>query len=265
MKRVALGDITLATVDEGRGPTLLLVHGLPLDHFMWAEQIQAFRGYCRVIAPDLCGFGASDVREGTVTMAQMADDLAALLDALGVTEPVVFCGLSMGGYVGWQFWRRHGQRLAGLVLCDTRAAADSAAAARDRELTAQKALDQGMSVIAEAMLPRLVAPSTLTDRLAVTEHVRRMILQTDPRGFAAAVRGIAVRPDATPWLSEVDVPTLALAGAADAISPPDEMRQFAEQMPQARFVEIADAGHLAPLEQPQAVNLALGEYLGKRT
>ena len=104
---------------------LLLVHGFPLDHTMWAAQIEAISSRCRVIAPDLRGFGRSPPAGERTTMEQFADDLAGLLDAIGISEPVVYCGLSMGGYIGWQFWRKHANRLRGLILCDTRATADS--------------------------------------------------------------------------------------------------------------------------------------------
>src|SRR5688572_20983782 len=112
MAMIQVGDIRLNVIEKGRGTPLLLVHGYPLDHSMWRGQIDGFADEFRVIAPDLRGFGLSDVTPGTVTMEQMADDLAALLDALAIQGPVVFCGLSMGGYVAWQFALRHRARLA---------------------------------------------------------------------------------------------------------------------------------------------------------
>ncbi|MEX2025908.1 MAG: alpha/beta fold hydrolase, partial [Pirellulaceae bacterium] len=107
MARITFGDISLTVTERGARVPLLLIHGFPLDHTMWSAQIDALARQNRVIAPDLRGFGGSDVTPGTVTMAQYADDLAQLLDAMQVREPVVFCGLSMGGYVAWQFWARH--------------------------------------------------------------------------------------------------------------------------------------------------------------
>ena len=107
LKNVNIGDVTLHVVDQGEGTPLLLVHGFPLSHAMWQAQIDAFSTHCRVIAPDLRGFGRSGVTSGTVTMEQYADDLNALLDRLEITEPVAFVGLSMGGYIAWQFWRKY--------------------------------------------------------------------------------------------------------------------------------------------------------------
>ena len=105
MKTLEVNGIELATLDRGSGPPVLLVHGFPLDHTMWDAQVEALSEQYRVIAPDLRGFGRSGVTEGKVTMEQFADDLAGLLDGLEVAGPVVFCGLSMGGYVAWEFWR----------------------------------------------------------------------------------------------------------------------------------------------------------------
>src|SRR5438094_4929210 len=131
-KLVAIPGSTLNVEEVGQGTPILFVHGFPLDHTMWRHQIADLSSDFRCIAPDLRGFGQSSVTAGTVTMEQFADDLAELLEALHVTEPIVFCGLSMGGYIAWQFARRHAPRLKGLILCDTRADPDAPEAAADR-------------------------------------------------------------------------------------------------------------------------------------
>src|SRR5690606_29944369 len=116
MKKQRVGDLEMAVVERGSGPVLLLVHGFPLDHQMWQPQLDALSADFRVIAPDLRGFGATGLTTDTelperITMEQLADDMARLLDALAIDEPVHFCGLSMGGYVAWQFWRKYPERL----------------------------------------------------------------------------------------------------------------------------------------------------------
>jgi pimeloyl-ACP methyl ester carboxylesterase len=261
MSLIQAGDIRLNVVERGRGKPLLLVHGYPLDHSMWRGQLDGLADACRVIAPDLRGFGAGDVTAGTVTMQQMADDLAGLLDALKISEPIVFCGLSMGGYVAWQFALKHRSRLAKLIVCDTRAVADTPEAAAGRRKTAQRVLAESPAVAAEALVPKLFAPATFAQQPQIVEATRQVILRTKSEGIAAALRGMAERPDVTSRLPEIDVPALALCGQHDGISPPEEMRQFTARMPQGRFVEIANAGHMAPLEQPAAVNVAIREFL----
>lgn len=260
MQRIRVGAIELATIVEGSGPPWLFVHGFPLDHSMWRAQREALSSAHRVIVPDLRGFGRSDVTPGTVTMEQFADDLAALLDALEVKEPVTLCGLSMGGYVAWQFFRRHRDRLAALVLCDTRAVPDDEQGAKGRHDLAARVLAEGSAVVARAMAPKLFAPSTSEQQPDLVAQVREVIEQSDPEGVAAALRGMAARSDARDLLAKIDLPTLVLVGKHDAISPADEMRELAGQIPDAQFVEIADAGHMAPVENPRAVNEALKAF-----
>jgi pimeloyl-ACP methyl ester carboxylesterase len=261
MKQANVRGARLAAVDQGRGQPLVLLHGFPLDHTMWRYQIEALAARCRVIAPDLRGFGASPATPGTLTMAAMADDVAELLDGLAIHEPVVLAGLSMGGYVALEFWRRHAARLAGLVLCDTRSAADSAEAAATRRQTAERVLGGGPAFLAEAMLPRLLAPETLAGRADIVAELRRTIESADPEGVAAASRGMAERADATPWLGEIKLPTLVVVGRHDAISTVEEMGQIAAAIGGARLAEIPAAGHMSPLENPAAVNAALEEFL----
>jgi len=251
----------LAFIERGTGPVVLLVHGFPLDHSMWDAQIETLGNDYRVIAPDLRGFGRSRVVPGTATMDQMADDLAQVLDAIDVREPVALVGLSMGGYVAMAFCRNHADRLGALVLCDTRAAADAPAAAQTRHETAQRVLAEGTEPLVEAMIPKLFAPSTLDGRPETVERVKAMIRQADPRGVAAALLGMAQRPDSTDVLRRLDRPTLMLVGEYDILSPPAEMRAIADAMPNASVVEITAAGHLSPLERPDAVSDAIARFL----
>jgi len=263
MATVKVHEIELHYVESGRGTPLVVVHGFPLDHTMWQGQLDALSDRFRVIAPDLRGFGQSGVTPGLVTMPRMADDLAQLLDGLSITEPIVLCGLSMGGYVAWQFGLRYRERLAKLILCDTKAVGDTPEAAANRIGLADRVQREGPGFIAETMLPKLFAPATIESKAPCVEATRQVILRTNPKGIAAASRGMAQRPDVTPWLSKFDMPALVLCGQHDVISTPAEMRGFAQQMPQARFVEVAGAGHMSPLERPAEVNAAIRELLSR--
>ena len=261
MPRVTVNNIELNVTEAGTGLPVVFLHGFPLDHTMWRAQLDAFASSCRIVAPDLRGFGASGVTEGTVTMEQFADDVAGLLDALDITVPVVLCGLSMGGYIAWQFARKFPERLRGLILCDTKAVPDTPEGAAQRHKTAELALSEGMPLLVATMQPRLRAESTRASRPEVLAELQRMMLGCAPAGVAAALRGMAARPDATPLLRDIRVPALLIGGAEDKISPPDEMRQIAAAIPGAEFVEIADAGHMAPMEQREAVNAAMRTFL----
>lgn len=262
-KKVSLGDMHLNVVEQGSGRPLLLVHGFPLDHSMWSGQIDELAKDYRVIAPDLRGFGLSEVTSGTVTMQRFADDLAQLLDALGVKEPVAFCGLSMGGYIGWQFFARHRNKLSALIIADSRAVADNEKAAAGRKETADKVEKEGAKVVADAMLPKLFPAGEIDRGAPFVKATQAVMLAAPPAGVAAALRGMAERPDFTGELPKIDVPTLIICGEEDAIAPAAEMQAIAKSIPGAKYVGISGAGHMAPLEKPAEVNAAIRQFLGK--
>jgi pimeloyl-ACP methyl ester carboxylesterase len=263
MQIIQTSIVRLAMLEAGSGIPVLFVHGFPLSHAMWRPQIEGLAAHCRVIAPDLRGFGESEVSSGKVTLEQFADDLAALVDCLGVTEPVVFCGLSMGGYIAWPFWRKHRARVRAMILCDTRAVPDAPEAAEGRRKMADRVEAEGPQVAAEAMLPKFFAKGTLARQPHLEEFTRQTILANSPQGIAAAQRGMAEREDATGLLASIDVPTLVLVGTEDVISTPDEMRNIANALPHAQFVEVPDAGHMATLENPGMVNGAMQKFLAR--
>jgi len=261
MKTQTVNGIELAFVDEGGGLPVVLVHGFPLDHSMWNAQIDALSRRYRVIAPDMRGFGRSGVDQTTVGMERLADDLAALLDALEVRRPVAMAGLSMGGYVAFQFWRKYGSQLAGLILLDTRSVADSAEVAAGRLEMAERVLREGPAPLIDNMTPRLFAKTVLDSRPDIVDTLQHVMLNTDRRAIAAALRGMAERPDVTGMLAKIDCPTLVIVGQEDAISTSDEMHEIARAIPTAEFLEIAGSGHMTTMEKPGEVNAALLEFL----
>lgn len=264
MPNISIGSSSFHVLDQGRGQPLLLVHGFPLDRTMWRAQVSELAKDFRVIAPDLRGFGQSSpitADDAVVTMAQFADDLAALLSALNIKEQVTFCGFSMGGYIAWQFAARHADQLGRLILCDTKAAADTKEAAEGRHKLAAKVLAEGSQVAADAMLPKLFSKRAIESKAACVEETRQTILRTSPQAIAAALRGMAQREDFTAKLPAISIPTLVLCGAEDAISPPAEMRSIAAAIPRAEYAEIPAAGHMSPVEDPQAVNRAIRKFL----
>ncbi len=257
MKHIRVNSHDFAVHDQGSGPPILFVHGFPLNHSMWNAQLGSLANEFRVIAPDLRGFGESEVTTGTVTMETFADDLAGLLDALEIQERCCLCGLSMGGYIAWQFLRKNSDRLSALVLCDTRAVADSAEAVHARKKLAEQVINEGTAIAAESMIPRLFAESTIATQPDVVEAVRRMIVDTDPQGVAAALHGMAIRPDSTELMSTIKIPTLVVVGTEDKLSPPAEMRMMADAIENAEFLEVPSAGHMAPMENHEPVNAAI--------
>jgi YbgC/YbaW family acyl-CoA thioester hydrolase len=260
VQRLMVHGVNLAVEVQGEGPAVLLVHGFPLDRTMWREQIDGLDDY-RVIAPDLRGMGQSDAPDLGYSINIYAADLAALLDALGV-EQVVLGGLSMGGYIAFEFLRQWRSRVRGLVLMDTRATADDAEARRGRDAAAALARDSGAEAIAEAMLPKLLAPATLAERPDVVQRVGGMITNNPVAGIVGALAAMRDRPGSEPLLPTLaGLPTLVLAGDSDSLTPPDQARAMAQAIPGARFAVISRAGHLTPVEQPEQVLAQLRDFL----
>jgi len=260
-RTVHASGIDMAVDERGMGEPLLFVHGFPLDATMWERQLDYFAGTHRVIAPDLRGFGKSGVTPGEITMERYADDLADLLDALGIRQKVVLCGLSMGGYIAFAFWHRHRARLKALVLADTRATPDTPQAAGDRRAMADRVAREGPGPVVEQMAPKLVGSATVQGNPKLIERLRAMMLAAPAEGVAAAARGLARRQDWTSKLSEIDLPTLVVAGSEDAITPAEGMRELAAALPDARYVEIPGVGHMSPTEDPATFNAALADFL----
>jgi pimeloyl-ACP methyl ester carboxylesterase len=260
MKTATINGIDIAYRDEGAGQPILFIHAFPLHSAIWESQIAAFSPQHHVIAPDLRGLGASARGSGAVSVDQYADDMAALLDHLGIEQATVV-GLSLGGYTSFALWRRHRERIAALILADTRAGADSEEGKQGREKNAQLAEAQGPGAIADQMLPKLLGPNAPA---ALRDQVRGIIEANDRAGIAAALRAMAARPDSTPLLATIDVPTLVIVGSEDALTPPSEAEAMFNAIPGCRIAEIPGAGHLANLEATEAFNAQILEFLTPR-
>ncbi|MDT7602934.1 MAG: hypothetical protein QOF61_931 [Acidobacteriota bacterium] len=245
---------------SGSGVPVVLLHGFPFNRTLWREQVEALTATHRVIAPDLRGHGETSVTEEPATMEEMARDVAALLDELGVKRPVLG-GLSMGGYVALAFYRLFPRRVRALILADTRPQADTEEAKVAREDNAQRALKDGMTVIADAMLPKLLAHTTHMKEPERVERVREMILTTSPAGAAQALRGMAQRRDQTDMLKNILQPTLIVVGSEDQITPPQDAELMRREIGGSRLEVIEGAGHVSNVERPEEFNAALLKFL----
>jgi 3-oxoadipate enol-lactonase len=241
----------------GAGPPVLFIHGFPLSGEMWLQAADALKDRYQCIVPDLPGHGDSPPVP-TASMASFADCLAGILDRMCVWQPVVLVGLSMGGMIGFEFFRRYRSRLRALALCDTRAVADDAAGVAKRDELARRVLAESSQVAADAMVPKLFGPAASQ---VLRDRWHALISNTPPAGVAAAARALASRPDSTPTLATIDCPVLYLCGDADELTPPEPMREMHRVTGGSQFVLIPDAGHMPPVEQPQAFNAALARFL----
>jgi pimeloyl-ACP methyl ester carboxylesterase len=244
----------------GKGPAVLLLHAFPLGLFMWERQAEALHKTHTVVRFDDRGFGGTPPGDALLTMERIADDAAALLDHLGISQAVVG-GCSMGGYAAFAFARRHPTRLRGLVLQDTRATADTPEARKTRGELADEVLKQGASAAAEAFLPRLVGETTKKENPGLVQRLEDVILKTSPRGIADALAGLAARADSTTLLRELRVPTLVVCGEEDVITPVADSEAIQRGIADAKLKVIPKAGHLSNMENSTAFNEALLGFL----
>ncbi len=258
MPTIALSGRPYHFQDVGKGPPFLLLHAFPLSSSAFQTQIGALPA--RLILPDHRGFGASGGSGPTaVTMEQYAQDALDLLDYLGIDRAVVG-GVSMGGYIAMALLALAPERVAGLALLDTRADADDAAARAAREKLALSVLDEGLDGLIASMLPKLVAPGS-----HALPQVEALIREAaNPEGVAAALRGMALRPERTRELAAYRGPALVLVGELDGVTNPEKAEAMVRLMPQASLVRVPDAGHLANLERPAIVNAALAALVDAR-
>ena len=250
---------------------VLFFHGFPFDRTMWLEAGSCLKSPCRLIFPDMRGFGKTTLPVSrTTSMLQFANDAANLIHYIDDhvtndnTSKITLCGLSMGGYVALHFVKYFSDhfkgRLAGLILCDTKSQADSEAAAQNRRNRADSLPEKGLATLADAMIPNLFAPQTGENP---RQNVREMIMRQPIPGVAAADRGMADRPDMTEWLPDFTLPTLVLCGEQDMISPVEEIKCMSEQLPNSRFIAIPNAGHLPPIESPKNFSRAVENFLAE--
>ncbi|WP_339133827.1 alpha/beta fold hydrolase [Streptomyces sp. f51] len=263
MTSTAVRGTTLHYDDTGSpaGLPVLLVHGHPFNRTLWAPQVEALvaAGH-RVVTPDLRGYGASGVEQGTVHLSGFADDLVALLDHLEIERAVVG-GVSMGGQIAMELQRGHAHRVRALVLSDTSAPAETAEGKALRNRMADRLLAEGMDGYADEVIGKMLADYNVTAMPDVAEHVLRMMRATDPRGAAAALRGRAERPDYRDTLAAVRSPVLIVVGADDVFTPVADAEAIKALVPHAVLTVVDGAGHLPGAEQPERFNAALLDFL----
>lgn len=239
--------------------TLVLLHAFPLDATMYEAVAAEFDG--DLVTPDLPGFGSSPLLDAEPSMDAFADHVARQLDEAGL-DRVVIGGTSMGGYAAMAFCRRHGDRVAGVALIDTKATADSEAGADGRRAMAA-AMVEGSTTqpLLDIVFPKLLGATTMRDRSDVVQQVSDWVAGADPKAAAYAQRAMAARPDSVETLAALRVPTLVVVGEEDVLSPPTDAATMASALHGAVVVEIPRVGHLTPVEAPHYVAEALTELV----
>ena len=257
---------SLRYLEAGSGKALVLLHAFPLSADQWLPQLHRVPQGWRFIAPDLRGFRGAGVAfedpgGASLSIDDYADDVNALLAHLEIPRAVIG-GLSMGGYVAFGLMRRAPGRIAGLILSNTRSIPDSAEARAARDRMIQVAAADGPAGVAREMMPKLIGPTSQHTQPDLVEAVRRLILMNSASGIETALGALRDRPDSTPLLSSISVPTLVIAGAEDAVVASAEAEAMHRAIPGSSLIVLPYAGHLSSLEDPLGWRKALEDWLG---
>jgi len=252
--------VKLSYWERGTGLPVVLLHGFPFDHTLWQAQADALSREYRIITPDLRGHGQSPAPDGSYPMRDMAGDVVALLDSLGI-EQVVWAGHSMGGYITLAALRDFGPRVRAAAFVATHPYADPPEKQQDRQNGARKALESGTESAVSGMIPTIFAPGADPES-EQARRIRQIMFRTPPTGVAGVQQGMAARPDSVETLREARVPMVWIAGAQDQIVKRAMLEGLAQTLPSLRMVWIEGAGHLPMIEQPDATTEALRAFLG---
>jgi len=260
MPLIKSGDADIFYEVLGSGPPVVLLHPFPANRDLWKPAAQALVSHYRVILPDLRGHGDSGIGEGPATMEKHGADIARILDHEEVRR-APFVGVSIGGYVLFEFWRKYRTRIEALVLCDTKAQADTADARAGRLQAASAVMERGTETFFESMILKLLGKTTHTTRPDLVEGALRMMRKMSPEDVAMVQRGMAERPDSVETLKTINLPTLIVTGDEDILTGVAEAEVMRQNIVGSQMKVIAKAGHYSPWEQPEAVGKLLRQFL----
>ncbi len=246
---------------KGTGAPVVMLHPFPANHRFWLPVAEALSDRYRVILPDLRAHGQSAAGDGAATMAKHAEDIARLCDECDLSR-AAFVGCSIGGYVLFEFWRRFGDRVSALALCNTRASADTDEARKSRMQSAADVLERGPEWFIDGMMPKLIGESTRSNRPDIVADAKRIMMQSKAAGISAAQQGMAERPDSVATLGTIQVPTLVVGGEEDQGTPLEHAQQIHRGIRNSQLRVISKAGHYAAFEKPEEVTAVLREFLG---
>jgi pimeloyl-ACP methyl ester carboxylesterase len=259
-QRIRSGDAEIVYWVFGDGPPVVLLHPFPVNHEFWLPVVETLSGRYRVIMPDLRGHGESEVGEGLATMAKHADDLARVMDDAQLGRAPII-GVSIGGYLLFEFWRKYRGRVSALGLCNTKAPADNEEGRAARLQSAKDVLERGTEPFFESMIPRVLSQTTRDTRPDLVEGALRMMRKMSPQDVAQVQRGMAERPDSLETLTTIKVPTLLITGDEDTTTGIKEAELMRQHIAGSQLRVIPKAGHYAAWEQPEQAARLLRQFL----
>jgi len=262
MPQITSGDADIFYEVLGSGPPVVLLHPFPANHNLWKPAAQALTTRYRVILPDLRGHGESGIGDGPATMEKHAADIARVLDHEEVRR-AAFVGVSIGGYALFEFWRKYRARVDALVLCNTKAQADTPEARAVRLQAATFVLERGTELFFGSMIPKLMGKTTRDSRPDLVEGALRMMRTMSPEDVAMVQRGMAERQDSVETLKTINVPSMLVTGDEDILTGVGEAELMRQNISGSEIKLIAKAGHYSPWEQPEEVGKLLRQFLDR--
>jgi 3-oxoadipate enol-lactonase len=261
MPRVISGDAEIAYQTLGSGSPIVLLHPFPANHEFWLPIAERLATHYQLILPDLRGHGDSEIGEGPATMDKHAADVAKVCDDAGV-ERGIFAGVSIGGYTLFEFWRKFRERVSALILCNTKAQADTAEARAARLKSAEDVLKGGPEQFIESMIPKLIGATTRETRPDLVERARNMMKKMSAEDISQVQQGMAVRADSVATLKTINVPTLVVAGDEDGLTPVADAELMRQNLAKCELRVLNHAGHYGVFEQNKAAATVMQEFLG---
>jgi pimeloyl-ACP methyl ester carboxylesterase len=260
VKKIISDDAEIFYDVAGSGPPIVLLHPTPADHEFFTPISQVLSARYQLIMTDLRGHGESSLGNGQATMQKHALDVARVMDDAGVDRAPIL-GVSIGGRVIFEFWRRFRERVTALILCNTEARADSPDARANRFRVAEDVLQRGTEPFFESMVPKLMGETTRRSRPDLVEGALRMMRKMSAEDVAGVQRGMAERSDSVSTLKTINVPTLIITGDEDVLTGLPDGELMKQNIPGSQLKVITKAGHFSPWEQPEEVGKLLRNFL----
>jgi len=261
MKKI-INDLSVYVSGNNESKTILFVHGFPFDHTMWQTQVDEFSKDYKCVSYDIRGLGESPAGDGQFTMESFVDDLEIILEELKLNRPIL-CGLSMGGYISLRALERMQESFSAAILCDTRSEADNNEGKLKRAAGIKRINKEGLAPFVKDFITNCFGDDFKQNRKEALQNIIEKSLQFNPVGVKGGLFAMLSRSDTTTSLGKINIPTLIICGEQDTLTPPPVMKEMFHKINKAEFVEIPKAGHMTPIENPQAVNKAIRDFLIK--
>lgn len=255
-------DLSVFKTGNNNNPPIVFIHGFPFDHYMWNTQVERFSDSHYCLTYDVRGLGSSAVGDGQFTMESFVDDLENIMDNLSLDKPIL-CGLSMGGYISLRAVERMQDKLGGLILCDTKSLADTNEGKINRARGIKQINDKGPDTFVEQFISNCFGDKFKQNKKSEYDTIVNRAKTYDAVGLKGCLLAMAGRTDTTFYLPKVSIPTLAICGEEDDLTPPEVMKSMSEKIRNSTFATIKGAGHLSPVEEPQEVNNEIEKFLNK--